>query len=113
MPSGMKATAIISGLEWLEELCKISHRGYTTGFLFGQPEDVGQEYHCAYLRTYLFVGVVEAMNPDGTFMVAVRNKISKGDTVELMGPGMRNDSFTAAMTDEKGNLLMPPIRING
>ena len=56
-------------------------------------------------RTYLFVGVVEAMNPDGTFMVAVRNKISKGDTVELMGPGMRNDSFTAAMTDENGTPL--------
>jgi len=91
--------------EWLEELCKISHRGYTTGFLFGQPEDVGQEYHCSYLRTYLFVGVVEEKNPDGTFMVAVRNKISSGDTVELMGPGMRNDSFTASLTDEKGNPL--------
>ena len=61
--------------------------------------------HCSYLRTYLFVGVVEEMNTDGTFMVAVRNKISKGDTVELMGPGMRNDSFAAALTDEKGNPL--------
>ena len=88
--------------EWLEELCKISHRGYTTGFLFGQPEDVGQEYHCSYLRTYLFVGVVEARNPDGTFTIAVRNKISNGDTVELMGPGMRNDSFTASLKDEQG-----------
>jgi len=91
--------------QWLEELCKISHRGYTTGFLLGQPEDVGQEYHCSYLRTYLFVGVVEEKNPDGTFTVAVRNKISSGDTVELMGPGMRNDSFTASLTDEKGNSL--------
>lgn len=91
--------------QWLEELCKISHRGYTTGFLFGQPEDVGQEYHCSYLRTYLFVGVVEEKNPDGTYTVAVRNKISSGDTVELMGPDMRNDSFSAAMTDEKGNVI--------
>lgn len=90
---------------WLEELCKISHRGYTTGFLFGQPEDVGQEYHCAYLRTYLFVGVVESANPDGTFTVAVRNKITSGDLVEIMGPAMRNASFTAAMTDEHGKPL--------
>lgn len=88
--------------EWLEELCKISHRGYTTGFLFGQPEDVGQEYGCSYLRTYLFVGVVEEENPDGSFTVAVRNKITRGDTVELMGPGMRNDSFAASLADEKG-----------
>lgn len=91
--------------QWLEELCKISHRGYTTGFLFGQPEDVGQEYHCAYLRTYLFVGVVEMQNPDGTFMVAVRNKINNGDLVEIMGPTMRNACFTAAMTDEQGKPL--------
>jgi putative protease len=91
--------------EWLAELCKISHRGYTTGFLFGQPEDVGQEYHCDYLRTYLFVGIVEEKNPDGAFTIAVRNKISSGDTVELMGPGMRNDSFAAVMTDLKGNTL--------
>jgi len=91
--------------EWLEELCKISHRGYTTGFLFGQPEDVGQEYRCSYLRTYLFVGVVAETNPDGTFTVAVRNKISKGDVIELMGPGMRNDTFTASLIDEKGNPL--------
>ena len=95
----------VFGPEWLEELCKISHRGYTTGFLLGQPEDVGQEYHCSYLRTYLFVGVVEEKNPDGTFTVAVRNKISSGDTVELMGPGMRNDSFTASLTDGKGTPL--------
>ncbi len=49
--------------------------------------------------------MVEETNPDGTFTVAVRNKISKGDLIELMGPGMRNDSFTASLTDEKGNPL--------
>lgn len=88
--------------EWLEELCKISHRGYTTGFLFGQPEDVGQEYHAAYLRTYLFVGIVETKNSDGSFTVAVRNKINSGEMIEIMGPAMRNALFSAAMTDEKG-----------
>jgi putative protease len=92
--------------EWLEELCKISHRGYTTGFLFGQPEDVGQEYHAAYLRSHLFVGVVEEQLADGRFAVGVRNRIKRGDTVELMGPAMRNDTFTIdAMTDERGTPL--------
>jgi putative protease len=36
--------------EWLEELSKVSHRGYTTGFLLGKPRDLGQELrvcgHC-------------------------------------------------------------------
>jgi putative protease len=90
--------------QWLEELCKISHRGYTTGFLFGQPKDVGQEYEAAYLRSHLFIGVVERKNEDGTFTVGVRNRMKTGDAVEIMGPGMRNDSFVIArMTDEKGN----------
>jgi len=92
--------------EWLEELCKISHRGYTTGFLFGQPENVGQEYDAAYLRSHLFVGVVEHVNMDGTFTVGVRNRIKTGDSLEIMGPRMRNDSVAVTvMTDEKGNSL--------
>jgi len=92
--------------EWLEELCKISHRGYTTGFLFGQPENVGQEYDGAYLRSHLFVGVVEQMNSDGTCTVGVRNRIRTGDSIEIMGPRMRNDSVTISrMSDEKGNIV--------
>ena len=91
---------------WLEELCKISHRGYTTGFLFGQPEDVGQEYHSAYLRSHLFVGIVEEQLADGRFVIGVRNRIKSGDSVELMGPAMRNNTFAmTAMTDEKGVAL--------
>jgi putative protease len=92
--------------EWLEELCKISHRGYTTGFLFGQPKNVGQEYEAAYLRSHLFVGVVEKINGDGTCTVGVRNRIKTGDSLEIMGPRMRNDSVAITrMTDEKGNIV--------
>ncbi len=92
--------------EWIEELCKISHRGYTTGFLFGQPEDVGQEYDSAYLRSHIFVGVVESVNSDSTYTVGVRNKITSGDTIEIMGPQMRNAAFVITrMTDEKGKVV--------
>lgn len=89
--------------EWLEELCKISHRGYTTGFLFGQPEDVGQEYHSAYLRSHLFVAVVEEDLGDGRFVIGVRNRMQSGDAVELMGPSMRNAALVIeGMIDLKG-----------
>lgn len=92
--------------DWLEELCKTSHRGYTTGFIFGQPEEVGQEYHSAYLRSHQFVGLVETVHDDGTVTVGVRNRIRPGDRLELMGPGMRNDSFTVgAIADETGRAL--------
>ena len=92
--------------EWLEELCKTSHRGYTTGFLFGQPREVGQEYHSAYLRSHQFVGLVEELHGDGTATVGVRNRIKPGDTLEIMGPGMRTDTLdVTALHDEKGHPL--------
>jgi putative protease len=92
--------------EWLEELCKTSHRGYTTGFLFGQPREVGQEYHSAYLRSHQFVGLVEEMHGDGTATVGVRNRIKPGDTLEIMGPGMRTDTLTVTgLHDENGHPL--------
>jgi len=92
--------------EWLEELCKTSHRGFTTGFIFGQPQEVGQEYHSAYLRSHQFVGLVEEMHGDGTATIGVRNRIRPGDTLELMGPEMRTDSITVTeLRDEAGTPL--------
>ncbi len=79
--------------EWLEELAKLSHRGYTTGFLFGEPRAVGQEYESAYIRSHEFVGVVQEVLPDGRTVVAVRNRISVGDQLELFGPSMGSGRF--------------------
>lgn len=80
--------------EWLEELAKLSHRGYTTGFLFGQPRVVGQEYESAYIRSHDFVGVVDEVQHDGTLLISVRNRIKAGDLIEFIGPGMRSDALT-------------------
>jgi putative protease len=76
--------------EWLEELSKLSHRGYTTGFLFGEPRNIGQEYHSAYIRSHEFVGMVEQQLADGSAVIGVRNRIRSGDQLEFIGPGMRS-----------------------
>jgi putative protease len=80
--------------EWLEELTKLSHRGYTTGFFFGEPRTVGQEYHSSYIRSHEFVGVVEEVNASGTAIMGVRNRIRRGDELECIGPGMAGQRFT-------------------
>jgi putative protease len=79
--------------EWLGELAKLSHRGYTTGFLFGQPRTVGQEYDSAYIRSHDFVGIVDEVQGDGTLLIDVRNRIKTGDLIEFIGPGMRSDTL--------------------
>ena len=80
--------------EWLEELAKLSHRGYTTGFLFGEPRTVGQEYDSAYIRSHEFVGLVEEACVDGSTVIEVRNRIRLGDELEFIGPGMRSARLT-------------------
>lgn len=80
--------------EWLEELAKLSHRGYTTGFLFGEPRSVGQEYDSAYIRSHEFVGLVEERRADGTTVIGVRNRIRTGDELEFIGPRMRLHRLT-------------------
>ncbi|RNC71412.1 MAG: U32 family peptidase [Desulfuromonadales bacterium] len=91
---------------WMEELAKISHRGYTTGFLLGKPQDLDQEYDSRYLRSHELVGLVEETLPDGSVSIGVRNHIEAGATVEVIGAGMREavvllDTFT----DQEGTPL--------
>jgi len=93
--------------EWIDELSKLSHRGYTTGFLFGEPRNVGQEYHAAYIRTHEFVGIVENTDTDGHTLIEVRNRIRQGDRLEFIGPDMRSDFITIdnmQLVDAKGGL---------
>jgi len=80
--------------EWLEELAKMSHRGYTTGFLFGEPRSVGQEYDSAYIRSHEFVGLVEERRADGSTVIEARNRIRIGDRLEFIGTGMKKDICT-------------------
>jgi putative protease len=79
--------------EWLEELAKMSHRGYTTGFLFGEPRSVGQEYDSAYIRSHEFVGLVEECRGDGSVVIEARNRLRIGDRLEFIGTGMRTESL--------------------
>jgi len=92
--------------EWLEELAKISHRGYTTGFIFGEPRGVAVECYSRYIRSHDFVGVVAESGKGGPVTVDVRNRIRQGDRLEFIGPGMAAHAVTLeAMTDRDGNIL--------
>lgn len=92
--------------EWLEELGKISHRGYTTGFFLGPPRDVDLEYHSRYRRSHDFVGIVADAPADGATVIAVRNRMETGDTVEFIGRGMAMKSCVLGeMCNENGETL--------
>ena len=90
---------------WAEEMCKASHREFTTGFYFRKPTGEDQEYLTSdYVRDYSFVGIVKDYTDEtGMATVEQRNKMDIGDTIEVFGP--KGDYFTQKleyMTNEEG-----------
>lgn len=93
---------------WLEEVKKVSHRDFTTGFYYGKAGNESQNYaSSAYTRDYDFVGKV--LDFDETTMIATveqRNKMVLGDEIEVFGP--YTDFWTQKLDylkDEEGNDL--------
>lgn len=74
--------------DWLrEEVTKVSHRDYTTGFLFGPPE-AGQCYETGgYIRRWEVAGVVTGYDAENRRLLCVqRNKFAVGQPLELVLP---------------------------
>ncbi|OPY57446.1 MAG: putative protease YhbU precursor [Pelotomaculum sp. PtaU1.Bin035] len=93
---------------WLEEIGKVSHREYTTGFLFGNPAASGQHYSDKiYRRRYSFVGLVRGYDKQaGLAVVEQRNRFAVGDEVEILMPeGRPLKHCIEAIYDEEGNSL--------
>jgi putative protease len=72
-----------------EEVCKVSHREYYTGFYFGDQKSESQVYtNSSYIRECDIVAVVEAYDPETqTALCSQRNRFFKGDRLEVMAPG--------------------------
>ena len=78
---------------WRDEVEKISHRHYSTGFFYGQP---GQFYEDSrYIRDYQVVAIVTDCDAEGNARCSLRNKFSAGDELEAVGPDTRPFSFRA------------------
>jgi putative protease len=92
--------------EWMEEVSKVSHRNFTTGFYFRKPTCRDQDYlSSAYQREYSFVGIVREYHEDTAMaVVEQRNKMSLGEEIEIFGPD--KDFFTQklqVLLDDQGN----------
>ena len=73
---------------WMEELDKVSHRAYTTGFYYGRPTDKDQIYGTSsYTQTSDFVGLVlDYDSATGFAVVEQRNNMKLGQELEIFQP---------------------------
>ena len=92
---------------WRDEVEHVSHRPYSTGFFYGPP---GQYYDDArYVREWQVAAIVTDCGGEGNAALSLRNKFRAGDTVELVGPGLRPFEMTVPeMTDADGLPLFEP-----
>ncbi|MBE7049324.1 MAG: U32 family peptidase [Ruminococcaceae bacterium] len=83
--------------EILEELEKVSHREYTTGFYYGKPDENNQLYTSnTYIQDYTIVGVVTDYDEKTKIAtIEQRNRFFKGEELEVISPNLPSFAFSS------------------
>jgi putative protease len=89
---------------YLEEIGKCTTRSFTTGFFFGKPDSESQIYDSnTYVTEYTYLGHVEEVAEDGSFVLHQKNKFSVGEEIEIMRPDGENTTCRVeAIRDGEG-----------
>ena len=89
---------------WRNEVEKVSHRHYSTGFFYGQP---GQYYEDSrYIRDWQVAAIVTDCDENGNAVLSLRNKFAAGDEIEIVGPDFKPITMRApSFTDREGSCL--------
>lgn len=90
--------------QWIhDEVYKVSHRRYSTGFFFGRPDQYYE--NGGYLREYDVVAMVDDCS-DGYIHCTQKNKFYLGDEVEILSPKKEPVVMKIEeILDEEGNAL--------
>ena len=100
-----------------DEVDKVSHREYYTGFYFGSGEN-GQHYgDSQYIRAYEVVGMPAGRDAAGRAVFALKNRIFDGEELELLQPGKVPYVFRAqGIVDDEEQALplfnVPQMRVH-
>ena len=92
--------------QWVsEELNKMSHRTYSTGFYFGRPENAQTYENAGYIRDYAIAAVVDGYE-DGKIIATLKNKFASGTTLDCLEAGsIPFNVDTTVLYDEKNKQI--------
>lgn len=93
---------------WRDEVEKVSHRHYSTGFFYGQPGEYTADGR--YIRQWQVIAQVESCDEQGNAVLSLRNKFAKGDRVELVAPGLEPIAFDVPMMEDMEGLPLEEPR---
>jgi putative protease len=95
-----------SNPQWLDELGKISNRGYTTGFAFSEEKINETSADIKYIQTHEPAGtILEYDAIRKRILLDVRNRLTAGDELELILPESTVKIDSGTMLDCNGNRL--------
>ena len=88
-----------------DELNKISHRTYSTGFYFGTPKNAQTYRNAGYIRDYSVAATVDRYE-DGFIIATLKNKFLRGQELDCLEP--KAPPFTVKadeLYDADGNMI--------
>ena len=92
--------------QWQEELGKISHRGYTTGFCFAEEMINECSPHIKNIQTHEPAGIVSDYDEiRKQMLISVRNHLKAGENIELLLPHETFTIDTQTILDADGNKI--------
>lgn len=99
--------------EWFEEIEKISHREYSTGFFLGNKGEEVLDYS-RYEKSHDFVGLVDGYDEEeGLVTVSVRNKLSVTEPIEILSPdNLVKDYYIPKMISFNGDTKLEQVEVS-
>ncbi|MBF0518463.1 MAG: U32 family peptidase [Nitrospirae bacterium] len=91
---------------WLHTLKMSSNRGFTTGMFLGEhpQSDYNHDSSEIYTATHALIGIIRAVNPDGTGEVSLRNNLKAGNKIVCQIKNQQNTEFEVSnIKDIEGN----------
>ena len=73
--------------DWFAELYQVFHREYCTGFYFNQQDEQLPNYNNIHQgKIHSFIGKIIGSTENQSYTVGIRNKLCRGDTIEILSP---------------------------
>ncbi|MEA4993561.1 MAG: U32 family peptidase [Oscillibacter sp.] len=89
---------------WRDEVDHVSHRRYSTGFFYGQPGQYVADSR--YIREWQVQALVTHCDEEGNATLSLRNKLTCGEQVEVVGPDCRPFAMTVPeLRDSDGSTV--------
>ncbi|MFI3226924.1 MAG: U32 family peptidase [Clostridia bacterium] len=89
-----------------DEIMKVSHRNYFTGFYHGRQDNSEFYEDSHYIREWDIIGLLVSCDDEGNAVFTQKNRFYKGDGVELVQPNMEPFAFEIdEMKNEKDEII--------